>query len=361
MRSTVVVVLMIAMLRSPAGADPGSPAPAPYDPDAAARASEPGTRGSAEGSPWIDLAPSKVLAGHAPEGEARGHKRAAALTLAGLYVGFAAWTYFAWYNKGCRPAPRECHQFVWGRDGSFGAETYAGGADKLGHAWATMGLARLGTELLDQWGGYGRRKAAVIGTLLSEALFLGVELRDGFTYQMSYWDATFNTLGAALAFAQSMSPRLDELFDFRVQYFPSTRFREKLRGGDVDVAEDYSGQTYLLAFHLGGIRPLRDSRWGGWSRYVDVALGFETRGYKPDPPYAIDPEDPAKQDYPHRQTMFVGLTLNMQGVVDRALAGKSRPRKALHGVFEVFNLPYTTLPLLDKTRRPKGPTAEDGA
>jgi hypothetical protein len=299
-----------------------------------------------------------VLEGRAPE--QRDHRLASALTLGGLYAGFATWTYFAWYRKGCRPEPRECHEFIWGRDGSFGVATYAGGADKLGHAWATLGLARLGTELL-QWGGYSRPKAAVIGTLLSEALFLGVEFRDGFTYQMSYWDATFNTLGAALALAQSMWPQLDDLVDFRVQYFPSERFREKFRGGDVDVAEDYSGQTYLLAFHLGGIRSLRESRWGGWSRYVDVALGFETRGYKPDPPYSVDPEDPERQDYPHRQTMFIGLTLNMQGVVDRVLPRKSRARKAMHGVFEVFNLPYTTLPLLDTTRRPTGPTAQDGA
>jgi len=353
---------MIAVLRSPAVAGPGALDPAPHDPDGASRAPRPAPEtprlGTNPNSPWIDLepsAPSKVLALRATKYEKRDHKLAAGLTLAGLYAGFATWTYFAWYRKGCRAEPRECNEFVWGRDGSFGVETYAGGADKLGHAWATMGLARLGTEILDQWGGYDRRKAALIGTGLSQLLFTGVELRDGFTYQFSYWDGTFNTLGAVLGFAQSTWPRFDELVDFRVQYFPSRGYQTRFKGGDVDVAEDYSGQTYLLALHLGAFHGLRDSRWGWWSRYVDLAVGFETRGYKPEPPYVVDPEDPERQDYPHRQTMFIGVTLNAQGVFDRLLERRPRARKTMHALLEVFNLPYTTLPVLDRTRRPVGP------
>lgn len=314
-------------------------------------------------NPWIDQAPSKALAVRTNQRESRGHKLAAALTLGGLYAGFVTWTYFAWYRKGCRPEPYECNEFIWGRDGAFGVQTYAGGADKLGHTWATLGLARLGTEILNQWGGYGRLRSAIIGTSLSQALFLAVEIRDGFTYQFSYWDFTGNTIGALLGFAQSVWPRFDELVDFRVQYFPSEIWRERLRkDGNVDVAEDYSGQTYLLAFHLGAIRPLREARWGMWSRYVDLAVGFETRGYKPDPRYKVDPEDPAKQDFAHRQTLFLGVTLNAQGVFDHLLGGRApKLRKVTHAVFEVFNLPYTTLPVIDSTRHPKGPTDMDGA
>jgi hypothetical protein len=308
-------------------------------------------------SPWIDLAPSKVLALRAaPEGP-RDHKLAASLTLAGLYAGFATWTYFAWYRKGCRPAPKPCDDFLWGKDGSFGVETYAGGADKLGHAWATLGLARLGTEMLHQWGGYERRRSTIVGTALSEALFFGVEFRDGFTYQFSYWDFTFNTIGAALAFAESTWPRVDELVDLRVVYVPSNAFRGRFKDGDVDVAEDYSGQTYLLAFHLGGIHALRDTRWGGWSRYVDLAVGYQTRGYKPEPPPDLPPNE-----YPQYQRLFVGVTLNAQGVIDRLLALRApRARRALHGLFEMFSLPYTTLPALDGKRRPQGPVDMDGA
>jgi hypothetical protein len=368
------VFLLIAGLRSPAVAAPGTPDSSPHDPDATARAPERSDQRPVE-SPWIDLAPSKVFARRGPpdatdesgaSGEPGGgprlHKRAAGLTLAGLYAGFSAWTYFAWYRKGCRPEPKPCDDFLWGRDGSFGVETYAGGADKFGHAWATLGLARLGTEMLYQWGGYDRTRSILVGTALSEALFLGVEIRDGFTYQFSYWDFTFDTLGALLAFAQSTWPRFDELIDLRVQYWPSRAYRDQLEGGNVNIAEDYTGETYLLALHLGALPGLRDARWAAWSRFVDVAVGFETRGYKPEPPYVIDPNDPMRQDYPHRQTLFLGVTLNAQGVFDRLLDRRApRARKVLHGLFEMFNVPYSTLHVIDGTRRPTGPVDMDGA
>ena len=360
-RRSLAAVLLIAWLRTHAVAGPSTPDPTPHDPNGTARAPQRSDQQPAE-SPWIDLAPSKILALRTSPDEPGDHKRAAGLTLAGLYAGFSAWTYFAWYRKGCRPEPKPCNDFLWGKDGAFGVETYAGGADKLGHAWATLALGRLGTEMLDQCGGYDRRASVLVGTALSEALFLGVEVRDGFTYQFSYWDFTFDTIGAGLALAQSLWPRFDELVDFRVQYFPSTAYRKQFEGGNVNIAEDYSGETYLLALHLGGLHRLRDWRWGGWSRYVDVAVGFETRGYKPEPPYMIDPEDPTKQDYPQRQTLFLGLTLNAQGVFDHLLERRApRTRKVLHGLFEVFNLPFTTLPVLDGTRRPEGPVDMDGA
>ncbi|HWU87623.1 MAG TPA: DUF2279 domain-containing protein, partial [Kofleriaceae bacterium] len=204
MRKSVVVVLLIAWLQTPAVASPGALDSTPHDPDGADRA-------PARGTPWIDLAPSKVLAMHEPSPTKRDHKVASALTLAGLYAAFSTWTYFAWYRKGCRKPPRACTEFLWGLDGAFGAETYAGGADKLGHAWSTMGLARLGTEMLYQWGGYSRRGSIIVGAAMADALFLAVEVRDGFTYEMSYWDFTFDTIGAALAVALSAWPRLDEL------------------------------------------------------------------------------------------------------------------------------------------------------
>jgi hypothetical protein len=215
-RKSLVVFLLIAWLRSHAVASPGTPDSTPHDPDAAVRAPQRSAPQIGE-SPWIDLAPSKVLALRSVPDEPRDHKLAAALTLGGLYAAFTTWTYFAWYRKGCRPEPKPCKDFLWGKDGAFGPNTYAGGADKLGHTWATLGLARLGTEMLHQWGGYERRTSTIVGTALSEALFAGVEVRDGFSYQFSYWDFAFNTIGAALAFAQSTWPRVDQLVDFRVQ------------------------------------------------------------------------------------------------------------------------------------------------
>jgi hypothetical protein len=235
LRRAVVAALVIAWLQHPAAADPAAPEEVHHDPIAAP-------------TPWIDLGRSPIAepAGAPPKSD---HKVAAALTLSGVYAGFTTWTYFAWYRK-----HKPLSEFRWGGDGYFGEKTYAGGADKLGHAWATMSLARAGTELLHQWGGFSKLTSTLVSSALSELLFLGVEIKDGFYYQFSYGDAWFDTLGAVAGAALSLSPRLDELFDFRVEYWPSHEYRRQFEGGNVNVAEDYSGETYLLAFHTSPIR-----------------------------------------------------------------------------------------------------------
>ncbi|HEY0252694.1 MAG TPA: DUF2279 domain-containing protein, partial [Kofleriaceae bacterium] len=228
------------------------------------------------------LALTSAIASADPEPD-EDHPVAAVATLAGAYTVFGGWMYVAWYRN-----HRDLDQFKWGGDGWLGSQTYAGGADKFGHAWSTMALARGGTELLAQWGGFDRLKASIVSTALSEALFIGVEVRDGFTFEFSFSDLTGDTLGAALAFALSNWPRLDELFDYRVQYFPSPIYLRKLDGSSScptggcsrwNIAEDYSGQTYLLAFHLGGIHALRDAEYGSWTRFVDITAGFQSRDY----------------------------------------------------------------------------------
>lgn len=296
----------------------------------------------------------------------RDRRLAAALTLGGLYVGFTTWTYFAWYKTENHSfqwadAARDGDWKIWSNDGWFGTQRYSAGADKLGHAWATLGLARAGTELLHQWGGYSKWTSSLIGAGLSEALFLGVEIKDGFAYTFSFGDFAFNTAGALLAVAQSNWPRFDALVDFRVEYLPSSAYRARWRKNrDIDWAEDYSGQTYLLAFHLGGIPALREHRYGAWSQFVDVALGFESRGYKPDPLCKVD--GITCIDFDKSQRTFIGLSLNAQGLFDYLLRGRAdRLRKVTHGLFEMFNVPFTHLPVLDHKRYPTGDVPNDGA
>lgn len=365
MRRGWVALLIIAWLR-PAHAGPAAPEAVHHDPVVPVTASEPATASdpvASQPSPWLDLGPKDLLARSLVEPEpTEAHPVAAAATLGGLYAVFAGWTYFAWYRK-----HRPLSQYKWGGDGWLGDRTYAGGADKFGHAWATMSLGRLGSEMMRQWGGYSRTTSALVGAGLSEALFLGIEVKDGFYYEFSFSDATADTLGALTAFALSRWPRLDELFDYRVQYWPSPMYLRKLEGTSPcptggcsrwNIAEDYSGETYLLAFHLGGIHALRDMKYGTLARFVDVVGGYRTRNYKPtpDPDLAFTP----------RQDVFIGLSLNAQGLFDWLLEGHhSRgaraTRKVTHALFEVFNLPFTSVRVLDHDHRASGPPMMDGA
>jgi hypothetical protein len=311
-----------------------------------------GSSGSSSGSSVgasIDAEPSLASDAVDTTSEApRDHRLAAALTLGGVYAAFTTWTYFAWYRK-----HKPLDQFKWGGDGWLGDRTYAGGADKFGHAWATMSLGRVGTEMLNQWGGFDRLTSTLVGVGLSEALFVGVEVKDGFFYEFSFSDLTGDTLGALAAVALSLSPRLDEMFDYRVQYFPSKEYRRQFDGGNVNIAEDYSGETYVLAFHLGSIHALRDMKYGVWSRFVDLAVGYGTRGYKPDPPQGLPP-------YQHHQEISFGVSLNLQGLSDWLFESRSRPAyKIGHALFEVFNEGY--LPVNTFTRTPTGNVASGGA
>jgi hypothetical protein len=321
-RRTVAAILLVGLLQLPSAAQPAPKVDIPPDPIATP-------------TPWIDLGTSPI-ASPPDEPAPTTHKLAASLTLGGIYAGFATWTYFAWYRK-----HHPLSEFKVGGDGWLGSATYAGGADKFGHAWATMSLARAGTELLHQWGGFTTLQSALVATALSEALFLGVEVKDGFYYEFSLSDATGDTLGALAALALSLSPRLDELFDFRVQYWPSHEYLHQLDGGNVNVAEDYSGETYLLAFKPRSIRAIREGDWSvRWLEFINPVIGYETRGYKPAPL----PED---MEVRH-QNLFFGVTVDMQAVVDETL-GRSSSHGArvaasiLHTGFEFGNLPFTTI------------------
>ncbi len=296
-------------------------------------------------TPWIDLHPSAVLTNVADDQPAD-HRVVAGVGMGALYATLCTFSFYAWYAQ-----HKPLAQYKFGGDGWLGYRTYAGGADKFGHAWSTMALARLGTEILSA-GGYDRNTSILVGTALSELYFIGVEVSDGFYFEFSFSDATGDTVGMLLALALMYSPRLDEMFDFRVQYLPSPEYRYDLTTpgapGRLNIDDDYNGQTYLLAYHLGSIHALRDMKYGTLARFVDITAGFDTRGYKPTP---VTGDLPAMD---HHQNLFIGVSLNAQGLFDWLLEGRHHEglRKVSHGVFEVFNIPKTSAAVLEYTRTP---------
>ena len=314
-----------------------SPLPAASQPDTRTEPGPPVSRPSELSG--AEAAPTATTATGDPDAPETDHRWLSIGGLAGVYGALTVWAYFAWYHD--KP---ELPAFSYGGDGWFGEGTYAGGADKLGHAWASHAVSRLSTEVLVQ-GGWRRWPASLIASSLSLAFFTFVEVKDGFYYQFSPGDMAGNAAGAALSALMSNVPRVDELLDFRVAYQPSPEYRDLLGGGDVNVAEDYSGQTYQLALRLSGIRTLRRTPFLGWSRWLDVVLAYGTESYKPDP----DPAD-GKQRSQH---LYLGISVDLQQVLEDALAGRApRLGSAGRGVFEVLMPPYATLPVVGAARSP---------
>jgi hypothetical protein len=279
------------------------------------------------GDPFLDRAVTLALAAPAPE---RDHRWAAIGGVAGVYAAFTVWAYFAWYYQ-------EAHlpAFRVGGDGYFGEGTYAGGADKLGHVWINYTLSRATGQIL-QWGGWKARSAALLSSGLSMAFWTFVEVKDGFYYEFSPGDEYANIGGALLSALMIAFPRVDELFDYRVEYWPSKEYKTNFTNGDVNIAGDYTGQRYLLALHLGALPGIRSATWSPWARLIDVAIGYETDKYKPVP----SPMEPRVRT----QHLFFGLSFNAQGAIDLALSGRrhlaARVTHTLgHGLSEVMNVP----------------------
>ena len=270
----------------------------------------------------------------------------AAGSLAGLYAGLTTWAYFAWYHN-----EDQLPEFTVNGDGWFGENTYAGGSDKLGHLWGNLVVARETSEILVA-GGWSRMQASLIASGLSLSFFTFVEIKDGFYYQFSTGDMVGNVIGAGMSVLLSNVPAVDDLIDFRVEYLPTDQYLDNLTSeGDVDIVEDYSGQTYLLALHVAAIPGAADSAWTEWTRYVDVVGGFQSRNYKP------DPVDPAAS--PRSQSLFFGVALNMQHVLDRVFgtdpdqSGAAKWTHTIgHHVFEYLSVPFTTLRVADAARSP---------
>jgi len=248
--------------------------------------------------------------------------------LALTYGAFSTYAYFAWF----RGKQNGGDGFTF--DG-FGLHTYAGGADKLGHAWSAYAVTR-GTTAMLTYAGWPRFGSSVVAASVSQIFFTLSEYEDSLVYQFEVNDIVANVVGAAFAVAMTNLPELDRWIDFRLEYFPSKDYRRTVREeGNIDFFQDYSGQSYMLALHLDAIPHLPRTL-----RFVDVVGGFETRHYSP------PRED---RSIPPMQRLYLGVSLNLQAVLAEVFAD-SRGRRVAHGAFEHLSVPFTTWKAIDASR-----------
>jgi hypothetical protein len=221
------------------------------------------------------------------------------------------------------------------KEGWFGKDTPNGGADKLGHAFSFYLSTRLLTRGLE-WSGYARESAALLAGSTSALVSLAVEVMDGYTleYGFSKEDLVMNLAGVAAAIALEYQPTWDDVFDFRVHYLRSD---DAKRLGERDPISDYSGQTYLLAAKASGIPALKDH---AWLRYLELSVGYGSRGYQPNPGPALDTQD--KQRY-----VFYGLSVNLSEVLRATMFKRNqaptRVQAVSESVLEYLQLPGTAV------------------
>jgi hypothetical protein len=263
-------------------------------------------------------------------------RKAGSVAIVGGVYGTAwTWVSAAWWTR--KAASKG---FIFLDEGAFGLDTYAGGSDKLGHYYANY-LMNRGFAGILEWGGFTRTGSIVWSTLLTTAFFSAVEVKDAyhFNYGFSASDVIANLSGQGTALALMLVPELDRAVSVKIQYFPSNDFFHALStDGPLNTPEDYSGQTFLLAYHLASLSLVQESPGLRLLRYLDLSLGWGTRNYKPVPPTPV----------PVRQHLTVGVSINFQSAFDdlfwpEGTAG-STGGQVVHFVNEVYQPPYTRIP-----------------
>lgn len=260
--------------------------------------------------------------------------------LLGAYATVGGFLYYAWYRD------RSPHEFALRDEGWFGEDTYAGGADKLGHLFGNYLLMRSTYNVLRS-GDFDSRTASYIAAGATTAMFALVEVKDGYHLAYSLNDQLMNLSGVAVGLALTQWPALDRAVDLRLSYFPSPTYRERLRDGDLDFVEDYSGMRFLLALHWPALMPRGLATDKGVLRTLgifDLVVGYQTRHFFP------APSPPRRKS----RELFIGVALNVQALWDWATDYTRGDAPwwghVGHETTEMLQLPFTDQPLVYPVR-----------
>ncbi len=209
-------------------------------------------------------------------------------------------------------------------EGMFGEDTKYGGADKLGHFWATYAFSDALTGLYKSWG-YDSRLASNYGALSAFLVQFAMELGDATseTQGFSVEDLVMDGIGALTSVFMERHPELDKKIDFRIEYV----FNEEVNG----IFDDYSNHYYSMVLKLDGF----DSIENAFLKYLEFSVGYYTRnyqGYPEDQVYRYEEEG-----IDRTRSVYAGISLNFSRFFyqnDWKKTGK---------VLEYYDLPYTVL------------------
>jgi hypothetical protein len=245
-----------------------------------------------------------------------GHLDSLKLELGGL---FALITY-----SGIRDWKWGTAYFRFNPEGWFSMNTGSGGQDKFGHAYTSY----LQTEFFYlRLRAYHGKDAAVTvyPPLFTWLIMLYVEVFDGFSvdHGFSYEDLIMDTVGVSSSFLRHTFPEVGKVFDYRLEYFPSSK------SAGFHPMLDYSGQKFLLAIRPGELKPLASTAL----RAAEFYIGYYTRGFEKD----------AEGDFRSARFYF-GVGMDLQGILSFAFGPSSDRPGSFYDhattALGVFQLPY---------------------
>lgn len=206
------------------------------------------------------------------------------------------------------------HSPKFKQEGWFGADTHAGGADKMGHLYMSYLLSESMVWDLKRNGVPQAEDKAALASLGAMTL---IEVGDASSskYGFSGEDLLADAVGVGASWWLSKNPAWGEKIDLRMEYWPSPGF-----SGKFDAAADYSGMKHLLAIKGDGFSQLK----GTPLEYLELHAGYYTRGFRS--------YDAGHWDIPERHT-YVGVGLNLPRIFGKeTVAGK---------FFQYYQVPHT--------------------
>jgi hypothetical protein len=150
--------------------------------------------------------------------------------------------------------------------------------DKIGHLYSAYHVSRIGKEMF-LWTNMPEKKAAIWGTVLSQAVMIPIEIMDGFSedFGFSWCDIAANMLGGGMFLSQELiwgkqyfKPKLSFT---RTPYAP---LRPEVLGDGFlqEFLKDYNGQTYWLSVDLHGIMKSNN----GFPKWLNPTFGYGADG-----------------------------------------------------------------------------------
>jgi uncharacterized protein YfiM (DUF2279 family) len=145
--------------------------------------------------------------------------------------------------------------------------------DKCGHLFSAYELSNIGKQAF-LWTKMPEKKAAIYGSIMSQAMMIPIEVIDGFSveYGFSWGDLAFNLIGSGMYLSQELiwnEQRLKPKFSFhRTEYAP---LRPEVLGDGFfqELLKDYNGQTYWLSVDISAF-----GKHNPFPKWLNIAAGY---------------------------------------------------------------------------------------
>ena len=213
--------------------------------------------------------------------------------------------------------------------------------DKLGHAFTSYQLGRVGADVLN-WSGVSKKNQLIYGATLGFTFLTAVEILDGYSKEwgFSWSDIGANALGTGLFIGQELlweEQRLQLKFSFHNTKYAKLRPDKLGENFLQEIIKDYNGQTYWLSANLHSF--FKDSKIPKW---LNIAAGYGVDGLLT---RINEPVDNLFTNQDRIRQYYLSFDVNLSKIKTEA-----QVLKTIFSVLNVIKVPLPTISINSKKR-----------